>query len=117
MQEFVESSKGRDVRIYVVGNQVVTAMERHNRNDFRANITNGGTMSPYEPTKAQKEMAIHVCQELELDFAGVDILFGEKEEPVLCEVNSNAHFKNVFDCTGVNVADCIMEYIKKKIQQ
>ena len=59
-------------------------------------------------------MALKVCRELKLDFAGVDIMFGKQGEPVLCEVNSNAHFKNIYDCTGVNVADEIMEYILNK---
>lgn len=116
MQEFIESSKGRDVRIHVVGDKIVTAMERINDNDFRANITNGGKMKKYEPTDAQCEMALKVCRELQLDFAGVDIMFGKDGEPILCEVNSNAHFKNIFDCTGVNVAEHIIEYILKKTE-
>ena len=44
MQEYIESSKGRDVRIHIVGDKIVTAMERVNEDDFRANITNGGKM-------------------------------------------------------------------------
>lgn len=114
MQEFIESSKGKDVRIHVVGDKVVTAMERVNEDDFRANITNGGKMKRYEPTPEQVEMALAVCRELKLDFAGVDIMFGKDGTPILCEVNSNAHFKNIYDCTGVNVAECIMEYIAKQ---
>lgn len=115
-QEYIESSSGRDVRLQVVGNQVVAAMYRYSDNgDFRANITNGGKMKPYDPTKQQIEVALQSCRALGLDFAGVDILFGENEEAIVCEVNSNAHFKNIYDCTGVNVADAIMEYIIKKI--
>ena len=116
MQEFIESSKGKDVRIHVVGDEIVTAMERVNENDFRANITNGGKMKKYTPTKEQAQMAIDVCRELNLDFAGVDIMFGKEGEPVLCEVNSNAHFKNIYDCTGVNVAESILDYIVKSIK-
>lgn len=115
MQEYIESSKGQDVRIHVVGNEIVTAMKRVNKNDFRANITNGGSMEKYQPTKEQCEMALKVCEKLGLDFAGVDIMFGKNREPVLCEVNSNAHFKNIYDCTGVNVAEKIIDYILKKI--
>ena len=92
IQEYIETSYGRDVRIQVVGGKVVAAMLRTKENDFRANITNGGSMQPYTPTKEQADMAIQVCDALKLDFAGVDILFGEKDEPILCEVNSNAHF-------------------------
>lgn len=114
-QEYVKSSCGRDIRINMVGGEPVAAMYRYNDDDFRANITNGGKMKPYAPTEEQINMARRVCQIISLDFAGVDILFGPEEEPVFCEVNSNAHFKNIYDCTGVNVADAMMEYIEKKM--
>lgn len=117
LQEYIRTSEGRDIRIQMVGKEAVAAMYRYNEHDFRANISNGGQMKPYEPTREQTELARRVCQELNLDFAGVDILFGENDEPVLCEVNSNAHFKNITDCTGVYVADKILAYILDKIRE
>lgn len=114
-QEFVHSSFAKDIRIQVVGNEVVASMYRYSdTGDFRANITNGGQMKPYEPTKQQAELALKCCKVLGVDFAGVDILFGENGNDLVCEVNSNAHFKNIFDCTGVNTADKIVEYIVNK---
>lgn len=114
-QEYVESSKGRDVRINVVGDKVVAAMERFNDNDFRANITNGGSMKPYKPTKKECEIAVKAVKALGLDFGGVDLLFGP-DGPLLCEVNSNAHIKNILDCTGINVADEIFSYVKGELR-
>ena len=115
-QEFIHTSKGKDLRLQVVGSQVVAAMYRYSDNgDFRANITGGGKMKPFEPTQKQIDLAVESCKILGLDFAGVDILFGKDKEPVVCEVNSNAHFKNIYDCTGVNVADSILAYILKRI--
>lgn len=110
-QEFIASSKGRDVRIYVVGDQVVASMYRHSDTDFRANISNGASMSPYEPSEAFCQLAIKATQELGADFTGVDLLFGENNEPILCEVNSNAHIKNIYDCTGIDVAEAIFKHI------
>ncbi|BCJ95147.1 hypothetical protein acsn021_27160 [Anaerocolumna cellulosilytica] len=115
-QEFIKTSSGRDVRLQIVGGKVVAAMYRYSdTGDFRANVANGGKMKAYEPTQKQVELAIQCCKILGLDFGGVDILFGEDQEPVVCEVNSNAHFKNIYDCTGINVADSILEYIVKRI--
>lgn len=111
-QEFIAESKGKDIRINMVGNNAVASMLRYNDNDFRANITNGGSMKNYTPTEKEIEIAQKVCKVLNLDFGGVDILFG-KNGPIVCEVNSNAHFKNIYDCTGVNVADYIGDYIEK----
>lgn len=116
-QEFIESSFGRDIRIQVVGTQVVASMYRYSNNgDFRANLSIGGDMKPFEPTKEQSELAIKCCEMIGLDFAGVDLLFGENDTPIVCEVNSNAHFKNIYDCTGVNAAEEIMKYIKYKLR-
>ena len=111
-QEFISVSKGHDVRLQMVGNQAVAAMYRYHESDFRANVTNGGNMRAYEPTEAQVQMAKKVMDALKLDFAGIDILFGEEGRPVLCEVNSNAHFINMFACTGINAADAIIRYCK-----
>ena len=109
-QEYIRESSGHDIRIHTVGDRIVTAMKRSNPNDFRANITNGGSMEPYTPSHEEAQMALQVASLLGLDFAGVDILFGS-DGPVLCEVNSNAHFKNIYNCTGVNVATEIMKHI------
>lgn len=115
-QEYLASSFGRDLRLQVVGGRVITAMYRYSENgDFRANISNGGKMKPYHWTKEQEELAVRSTKAIGLDFAGVDILFGEQEEPIVCEVNSNAHFKNIYDCTGVNTAEYILKYVKKTI--
>ena len=112
IQEFISESSGRDIRINVVGDKTVASMIRYNEGDFRANITNGGSMKKYEPSKDEVELALRVCKLLKLDFGGVDLLFG-KNGPILCEVNSNAHFKNIYDCTGINVAEEIGEYVEK----
>lgn len=103
-QEAVTSSFGRDIRVIVIGGEVVAAMARENAKDFRANIAQGGTGHPTKLSASYEEMAIHACSVLGLDYAGVDILHGEDDEPVLCEVNSNAFFRGMESATGVNIA-------------
>ncbi len=114
-QQAITESMGHDVRINVVGGQVVASILRHSTDgDFRSNLTLGGSMEPYTPTEAEAQLAIRTTQLLGLDFAGVDVLFGENG-PILCEVNSNAHFKTTLACTGINMAEAIMHYIKEQL--
>ena len=111
-QRFIKSSFGRDLRLNVVGDEVIAAMYRYNEHgDFRANISNGGSMKPHVPTEHESELAIKTAKLLNLDFCGVDLLFAEDESPLLCEVNSNAHFKSIYQCTGVNAAEAIIRHI------
>ncbi len=115
-QEFISSSSGRDVRINIVGKRIAASMLRRSETDFRANVTNGGSMENYEPSEAFKQLALRACTAVGADFAGVDMLFGKDEEPILCEINSNAHIKNIQLCTGVNVAEHILKHILKELK-
>lgn len=109
-QEYISYSRGRDLRLQVVGEQVVAAILRHSDSDFRANITAGGKMESYVPSREEKELALQAARAVGADFAGVDLLFGS-QGPLVCEVNSNAHFKNLLTCTGKNTAEEILRYI------
>lgn len=114
-QQFISFSHGRDIRINVVGGKVVASMERRSENgDFRANLTIGGKMKKITPDEKALSLAIDACRALGLDFGGVDLLYTENGY-LICEVNSNAHFKNIMELTGVNIADKIFEYITEKI--
>lgn len=113
-QQYIETSKGRDIRLQVVKDQVVASILRYSDTDFRANLTAGGNMKKYTPSEHECALAIQAAKAVGADFAGVDLLFGENG-PLVCEVNSNAHFKNLFDCTNINTAKEIIRYIKSDI--
>lgn len=111
LQEFIADSAGRDIRIEVVGGKIAVAVRRENKNDFRANVTNGGIMTPYTPTDTEKQTALAACDALGLTFGGVDILEGG----YVCEVNSNAHIINIMNCTGTDIAPLIFEEIRSRL--
>lgn len=108
-QEFISTSFGRDVRVQVVGEQVVASMYRQTEEDFRS--TAGGVRLAHEPTEEEATLAIAATKAIGADFAGVDLLFGENNEYIICEVNSNAHIKKLLQCTNVNVAEKVIDYI------
>lgn len=114
-QQFIASSRGRDIRVNIVGGEIVAAMYRHSETDFRANITNGGVAEVVELTEAQSKLAIEAAHAVGAEFAGVDLLFGEQEEPLVCEVNAAAHIRNILNVTGINVADAMIQYILRRI--
>ena len=114
IQEFVASSKGRDVRVNVVGDKAIASMLRENKDDFRSNISSGGNGTKYKPSEEYIDLAIKAAKSLGLSFAGVDVMFG-KDGPIICEVNSNPQFASTLKSTGVNLADFISDYILRQI--
>lgn len=117
-QEFVTSSIGRDVRVQVIGGEVVACVERQGKEgSFISNVSGGGWMRACCPPKQFTDMALKVCSVIGLDFAGVDILYGNDGEPILCEVNASAHFKNLLDATGINTAEILARYINAEVRK
>ena len=116
IQEYLSYSSGRDYRLQMVSDKCVCAMMRSNENDFRANITNGGKMSEYKPTDEDLSLARNVMKCLKLDFAGIDIMHDKSGRVVFLEANSTAHFKNIYDLTGINAAEKMIEYIVGKAE-
>ena len=115
-QKFISNSRGRDIRVNIVGGEIVAAMYRHSETDFRANITNGGVATVIELTEQQKSLALQAAHAVGAEFAGVDLLFGDNEEPLVCEVNAAAHIRNIYNVTGINVADAMIAYILRKLE-
>lgn len=70
-------------------------MERTNVQDFRSNISCGGIGSVCDLRDDFIEIAIKAARAVGADYCGVDILLGANNEPIVCEVNSNALFTHI----------------------
>lgn len=112
LQEFIKDSAGSDTRIEIVGGKFVSAVKRNNPDDFRSNVTNGGTMTPVVPDSKTIETALKACEVLGLTFGGVDIL----DNGMVCEVNSNAHIINIMNATGIDIAPVIFNEIMEQLK-
>jgi gamma-F420-2:alpha-L-glutamate ligase len=115
IQEFVKDTWGKDLRVLVVNNKVVGCMMRQSQDeDFRANITRGGSGFPYEVNEQIEWLSSESSKALNLDIAGVDLLF-DGDGYKICEVNSNPGFEGMETFTKKNIAEEIVQFIKMKI--
>jgi ribosomal protein S6--L-glutamate ligase len=112
LQEYVESAN-RDYRLFVVGDKVVAQMEREApKDDFRSNLSAGGTGKPSHLPAEVTDLAVKAAGTLKLDVAGVDIII-TPTGPKICEVNPRPGFL-IAEITGVNVAKEIVKMAEKK---
>ena len=115
LQEFIQDSYGKDLRVLVVNGKVVGCMMRQSVDgDFRANITRGGEAIPYQIDENIEWLGGECARLLHLDIAGVDLLFNDGNY-VICEVNSAPGFKGMEEYTNKNIAVEMVNYVIKKI--
>ena len=114
-QEFISDSRGRDVRILVIGGRVVAAMERRSVNDnFKANFSLGGEVKPFKPNRDAEWLALESARLLGLDIAGIDLLF-DGEGFKICEANSSPGFEGIEKCCETDIASEILDFMSFRL--
>ncbi|MBV0922944.1 RimK family alpha-L-glutamate ligase [Halomicroarcula limicola] len=113
LQEFLDhdDSRHHDLRIYVVGDRIVGAMNRYAPDgEWRTNVALGGEvedMTDQLPERV-REIALNATDAIGLDYAGVDVIQGNDGYYVL-EVNPTAGFRGLFKASGVSPAPYIAQ--------
>jgi RimK family alpha-L-glutamate ligase len=112
LQELIDrdDAKHRDLRVYVVGEQIIGAMYRYApEGDWRTNVALGGAVeSATDMPEEAAETALYAADVLGLDYAGVDLVEGHDGWFVL-EVNPTAGFKGLYKATGTSPAPAIAQ--------
>ena len=115
VQRFVKESKGKDIRAFVVGDQVIAAMRRVAQGDeFRSNVHRGGKAESIKLDPAYEETAVRAAQIMGLRVAGVDMLEG-KDGPQIMEVNSSPGLEGIEGATKLDIAGAIVDYIANQV--
>lgn len=113
-QQYIKASHGRDVRVLVIDGRIVAAMERRAADGgFKSNISLGGVGAPFTPPPEMAKLALKVARELQLDIAGIDILFDEGSYKI-CEANSSPGFQGLERACGVSVPETVFLAMGKK---
>ncbi len=111
-QKFIGNG-GRDVRVIVINGKAVGGMERVNPNDFRSNVQLGGKGKNIVLSKEVENLAEECAKILGLDYCGVDVL-SDGFKNYVCEVNSNAFFKEFQSVTDIHVAKLFAKHLKER---
>ena len=114
IQKFVAESKGKDIRAFVVGDEVVGAMRRVAQGqEFRSNVHRGGMTEQVDLDDDYRVSAVRAAQIMGLKVAGVDMLEG-KDGPQIMEINSSPGLEGIESCTQLDIAGAVVDYIAGK---
>lgn len=123
-QEYIATSRGRDWRITLCGdNQVIVSGIRDNSEseDFRSNLHQGGHYILTKPTPEAFDIATRTFKALGMNIAGIDLLFGEDGKFLVGEVNSIPGARADLTYDGEKVGEryfrILLETAMKKIEK
>lgn len=109
------SDLGKDLRVYMIGGEIITAVLRENKKSFKANICLGGDAAKYGLSKSEKELVIKISSLIDYDFIGIDFVF-DKGHAVFNEIEDTVGARSVYMTSGIDIIKLYCEYIKKETE-
>lgn len=101
--------EGRDVRAFVVGGQVLGAIERR-APGWKTNVARGASATALELPAEQADLAVRATTAIGASYAGVDLLTSLDGRTYVIEVNGIPGWEGLQAATGIDVADALVTH-------
>jgi ribosomal protein S6--L-glutamate ligase len=112
IQEYIPTDY--DVRVHVLGNEVIAAMRRYViKDDFRSNYSQGGKITKHKLSDIEIEVCIKASKAVGASWSGVDYILSGKE-PLVIEVNSSPGTEGIEKATKENIVGKVLEWAQDK---
>lgn len=106
---------GKDVRVFVIGNEIIASVLRHNEDDFRANYGLGGNAYIYHLSFAERKMIQKIVDYFRFDLVGIDFLISETGELMFNEIEDVVGSRILSKATNINLLEKYITYIKQSM--
>lgn len=106
---------GKDVRVFVIGKQVIGAVMRSSSTDFRANYSLGGEVFPYTLSEKQQRLVETIIHQFDFGFVGIDFLFDRNGNFVFNEIEDIVGSRTLSLTTDINVVKLYLEHILSQL--
>ncbi len=112
LQEMVKRPP-RDIRVIVVGDQVISAMYRTSSESFKTNIALGAEPVLCEITKELEDVCMKASKAVGGGILGVDIMEDKKRGLVVHELNNTVEFKGLAKVSKKNIPKEMIDFAIK----
>lgn len=116
VQPYIES-RATDIRVFMLGEEVLGAVKRTGSDSFKSNFTLGGSVERYILSSEQENDVRKIAKALKSDYIGIDFLLLPDGGWMLNEIEDPVGARSLYVTHDFSVAEKLLEYIKMKLVQ
>lgn len=114
IQPFVKGA-GKDVRVYVLGEEILACVCRTATNGFKSNFSLGGSVELYELSEKERQLAEKIISQFSFGLVGIDFLIDENGEFLFNEIEDVVGARMLYQLTDINLVGKYLEFIIERI--
>lgn len=106
----------QDLRVYVIGKEIVAAVLRTARSGFKSNFSLGGEVRIYQLCEVEHSIVQQIINQFDFGLVGIDFIIGDKGELIFNEIEDVVGSRMLYQCSNINIVNRYLIYIRNKIK-
>jgi len=104
-------NRNQDLRVYVIGKEIIAAVLRTARQGFKSNYSLGGEVALYELSKEEKELVKLIIDQFDFGLVGIDFIVADDGRLIFNEIEDVVGARMLYKCSDINIAEKYLRYI------
>ncbi len=105
----------QDLRVYVIGEEIIAAVLRTAKEGFKSNFSLGGEVRLYELSEEEKRLVHLIISQFEIGMVGIDFIIGDEGELIFNEIEDVVGSRMLYQCADINIVKKYLNYILSQI--
>lgn len=106
----------KDLRVYVIGTEIIAAVMRTAKDGFRANFSLGGNVSLYRLSKEERQLVNTIIEQFEFGLVGIDFIIGDNGQLIFNEIEDVVGSRMLYQCSDINIVELYLKFIIKDLK-
>lgn len=110
-------SRHQDLRVYVIGTEMIAAVLRTAKEGFKSNYSLGGEVRLYQPSQEEEDIVRKIIREFDFGLVGIDFILGDQGELIFNEIEDVVGSRMLYQCSDINIVHRYLRYILDRLQK
>jgi len=116
VQPFI-SGKHQDLRVYVIGKEIIAAVLRTAKEGFKSNFSLGGEVRIYQLSIEEKQLVNQIINHFDFGLVGIDFILGEEGNLIFNEIEDVVGSRMLYQCAPeINIVERYLKFILHSIE-
>jgi len=104
--------RNQDLRVYVIGKEIIAAVLRTAKEGFKSNYSLGGEVCFYNLNDKEKSIVNLIIDQFDFGLVGIDFIIGDYGELIFNEIEDVVGSRMLYKCSNINIVEKYLHFIK-----
>lgn len=110
-------NRNQDLRVYVIGKEIIAAVLRTARQGFKSNYSLGGEVCLYQLNEEEKALVKLIIDQFDFGLVGIDFIIADDGRLIFNEIEDVVGARMLYKCSDINIAEKYLQYILCNIKE